>query len=246
VSGVSARARKSRASCASERVLPWLSSGQTWAEAPQSEAELFARAHRLAGRTVADLAACFDVSLPSHGVRAKGLVGGLIERALGATARSASVPDFTGLGIELKTIPLDASGRPRESTFVCSARVRDIAETAWEASPVCRKLARVLFVPIETGAALALGARRIGAARLWSPTPLQCDALRSDWEELAGVIGRGDVEQITAHLGRHLQIRPKAASSRVRGRGVDEHGAPLRTLPRGFYLRASFTATIFK
>jgi DNA mismatch repair protein MutH len=179
-------------------------------------------------------------------VRAKGLVGGLLERALGATAGSASAPDFPALRVELKTIPLDSAGRPRESTFVCSARLRDLADTPWEDSPVHAKLARVLFVPIEAGTALALGARRIGAARLWSPTPAQHAALRADWEELAGLIGRGDVEQLTAHLGHHLQIRPKAANSRVRGRARDEHGAPLRTLPRGFYLRASFTATIFK
>jgi len=246
VNGVHARARKSRASCLPEAALPWLSPGQRWAAAPSSEAELLERAHRLAGCTVADLAACFDVSLPSHGVRAKGLVGALVERALGATARSASIPDFPELGIELKTIPLDARGRPRESTFVCTVRLRDIADSAWEASPVCSKLTRVLFVPIEAGTTLSLGERRIGAARLWSPTRSQQSALRADWEELAGVIGRGDVEQITAHLGLHLQIRPKAASSHVRGRGSDEHGAPVRTLPRGFYLRASFTASIFK
>jgi DNA mismatch repair protein MutH len=200
----------------------------------------------LAGHTVADLASCFGLSLPLQGARAKGIVGGLLERALGATAGSAAVPDFPELGVELKTIPLDVGGRPRESTFVCGARLRGVADTAWEASPVCAKLARVLFVPIETDRALALGARRIGAARLWSPTPAQHAALRADWEELAGLIGRGDVEQLTGHLGLHLQIRPKAANGDVRGRARDEHGAPLRTLPRGFYLRPSFTATIFK
>jgi DNA mismatch repair protein MutH len=204
------------------------------------------RARLLAGRTVGDLAECFGVSVPTQPGRAKGLVGALVERALGASARSAAQPDFPELGVELKTIPLDALGRPRESTFVCTARLRDVADTPWEASPVARKLARVMFVPIEADPALALGARRIGAARLWSPSVAEGRALRADWEELASVIGRGDVEQLTAHLGQHLQIRPKAAHGRVLGRGVDERGAPLRTLPRGFYLRASFTATIFK
>jgi DNA mismatch repair protein MutH len=246
VSDAENRARKSRASCSPPHALPWLWAGQHCAAAPASEAELLARAHQLAGRTVADLAACFDLSLPSHGVRAKGFVGGLMERALGASARSTAAADFTELGVELKTIPLDACGRPHESTFVCTVRLRDVAETAWEASPVYAKLARVLFVPIETADALELGARRIGAARLWSPTPAQHAALRADFEELAGMIGRGDVEQLTAHIGRHLQIRPKAASSRARARGSDERGAPLWTLPRGFYLRASFTAMIFK
>jgi DNA mismatch repair protein MutH len=234
------RARKSSA------LLPWIEAGQACATPPGDEAELLARARTLAGWTIGDLAARLGVSLPSHGVRAKGLAGGLLERALGATAGSRSAPDFPELGVELKTIPLDGAGRPRESTFVCGARLRDLADTPWEASPVHAKLARVLFVPIEAGAALALGARRVGAARLWSPTPAQRAALRADWEELAGVIGRGDVEQLSGHLGHLLQIRPKAAHGRVRGSARDERGAPLRTLPRGFYLRASFTATIFK
>ena len=87
-------------------------------------------------------------------------------------------------------------------------------------------------------------ARRIGTPILWSPSPDDEAALRFDWEELAGIIGRGDVESITGHLGRHLQVRPKAASSRSRRRGIDGEGTSFATLPRGFYLRATFTAKI--
>ena len=68
--------------------------------------------------------------------------------------------------------------------------------------------------------------------------------LRFDWEELAGMIGTGDIERITGHFGRYLQVRPKAAHSRVRRRAVDEDGAPFDAMPKGFYLRTSFTARI--
>jgi DNA mismatch repair protein MutH len=70
--------------------------------------------------------------------------------------------------------------------------------------------------------------------------------LRFDWEELAGIIGRGDVESITGHLGKYLQIRPKAAHSRARRRGIDVDGVTFSVLPRGFYLRSSFTAEILR
>jgi DNA mismatch repair protein MutH len=238
------RARKTRALDPEPALLQWLPRGSEHAGAPRSVAELLARAHALAGHTVADLAARLTVPLPAGQARAKGLVGSLLERALGADRAPGAAVDFAALGVELKTIPCDRRGRPRESTFVCTAQLRELAEGDWQRSRVRRKLARVLLVPIESAPGLALGARRIGCARLWEPSADEAAVLRADWEELAGWIGRGEGEQITAHVGRYLQLRPKARDGRELRPGRDEHGAPLRARPRGFYLRASFTATI--
>jgi DNA mismatch repair protein MutH len=223
---------------------------------PRDERELLARARGLAGHSIAELAARAGIALPLEPRRAKGFAGALVERLLGADAGNASAPDFVGLGIELKTIPLDVRGKPRESTFVCCVAMAEIAETEWESSAVARKLARVLWVPIEsprrrstgvieTDCALEYGARRIGSPRLWSPSAADQAALRADWEELAALIARGEGDRLSACTGRWLQLRPKAANSRVLGRAVDEHGVPTWTSPRGFYLRASFTAQIF-
>jgi DNA mismatch repair protein MutH len=212
---------------------------------PSSEAELMLRARALSGRTVGEIAALAALALPVEPSRTKGFIGGLVERALGAHAGHAAGPDFRALGVELKTIPLATDGRPRESTFVCTISLRTVAEGEWERSAVRRKLARVLWMPIESDRSLTLAARRIGTPRLWSPTPAQEEALRADWEELVSVIGRGDVELLDARAGRCLQVRPKARSASARGRGIDERGAPTRTLPRGFYLRARFTAQLF-
>ncbi len=212
--------------------------------APESEAELCRRARALAGRTVFEVAEKLAVPVPSDQRRAKGFVGTLVERALGATAATRSAPDFEALGVELKTIPVRRDGRPRESTFVCVIPLARIAELEWETSPVRAKLARVLFVPVEAEPDLALGARRLGSPALWSPSRADDSVLRADWEELAGLIGAGHVEAVTGHLGRALQVRPKAASSRDRRRAPDADGAWLATVPRGFYLRATFTAEV--
>ncbi len=212
--------------------------------APTSEAELVARAAALAGRTLGELAVELGVAVPPDLRRAKGFAGQLLERALGATAGSRAEPDFPALGVELKTIPVDERGRPCESTFVCTIDSVAIGAVEWERSLVRRKLLRVLWVPVEGSRALAVGARRLGAALLWSPGLAEEAALRFDWEELAGLIGRGDVEQVTGHLGRHLQVRPKAAHGRARRRALDPDGMSFEALPRGFYLRASFTAAI--
>ncbi|HYP88562.1 MAG TPA: DNA mismatch repair protein MutH, partial [Polyangiaceae bacterium] len=98
--------------------------------------------------------------------------------------------------------------------------------------------------PVEGERAIAVGERRIGQALLYVLQPEDEAVLRADWEELAGLIGRGHVEELTGRIGKYLQIRPKAAHSRARRLGFDADGAPFAALPRGFYLRASFTGAI--
>lgn len=214
------------------------------ASRPETEAELLSRARDLSGRRIGELARELGVACPPDLRRAKGFVGGLVERALGADAGSRALPDFSALGVELKTLPVDARGRPAESTFVCTIPLTEVASLEWEDSPVFRKLRRVLWVPVEGERSLAPAVRRIGEPLLWSPSAEEERELRFDWEELAGLIGRGDVESVTGHLGRSLQVRPKAANSRARRRGTDRDGAFFDALPKGFYLRTSFTARL--
>jgi len=211
---------------------------------PRSEKELLARAWEVAGLTLGELGAHVGIEVPRESVRAKGIAGQILEKALGATAGSRAEPDFVGLGIELKTIPLDSTGKPKESTFVCSISLAAMADTDWERSTVLKKLSKVLFVPVEAASKTPLGDRRIGRAYLWTPNTSEERLLRADWERLADMIAAGDVEQITGHLGEVLQVRPKAASGRSRRRAPDEEGAVQWTMPRGFYLRPAFTGAV--
>jgi DNA mismatch repair protein MutH len=141
-------------------------------------------------------------------------------------------------------LPVTLAGLPLETTFVCTIPLTAMGQVEWEQSRVFRKLRRVLWVPVEGTRSTPVGARRIGAALLWSQSPEEERDLRFDWEELAGMIGAGRVEDITGHLGRYLQVRPKAADSHARRRGTGSDGAMISALPRGFYLRTTFTARI--
>jgi len=217
-----------------------------FAAAPESEAALLQRARGLAGLRIGQLAERFSLPAPADLRRAKGFVGALVERALGATAGSRAAPDFEALGIELKTLPVDSRGRALESTFVCTIPLVEIGEVEWLSSRVRRKLNRVLWVPVQGERQIPVPERQIGEPLLWALTAEAEAALRFDWEELAGIIGRGDVESITGHIGRCLQIRPKAADSHARRRGIDADGVGFAALPRGFYLRASFTSEIVR
>ena len=211
---------------------------------PRSEDELLARADAIAGRALGDVAAERGLPVPATTRQGKGWTGTVIEHALGASAGSLPEPDFRLISVELKTIPIGAGRRPLESTYVCTVPLAGDAGPRWRDSNVRRKLARVLWVPFEGDRAIPLPARRIGSALLWSPSPEEEAALASDWETLMDRVVLGRVEEISAREGECLQIRPKAANAAARRRAIGSSGAWETTLPRGFYLRASFTAAL--
>ena len=211
---------------------------------PEDEASLLARAQDLAGLTLETLAARAGLPMPADLKRDKGWVGMLLEWHLGASAGSKAEQDFAHLGIELKTIPIDAQGKPLETPFVCVAPLTGNSGVTWLTSHVRHKLARVLWIPVEGGREIPLRERRVGAPLLWSPDAEEDEMLRQDWEELMDMIVLGRVEQITARHGAWLQIRPKAANSKALTEGIGDQGQPIMTLPRGFYLKKSFTGPL--
>ncbi len=207
--------------------------------APKTEAELLARVRRLSGRTIGEVARAHGRDAPTALKNAKGFVGELCEAALGAPRSSRPGPDFAGLDIELKTLPVDDNGRPTESTYVSRVDAALLVQGHWETSRVRTKLARVLFIPVQSTGPVAQ--RMFGAGFLWSVHDDE-DALRRDWEDFADWAARGALDEISARRGEVLQLRPKAPDSRrrqvVRAAGGDE----VTLSPRGFYLRPAFTA----
>ena len=211
---------------------------------PRSESELLVRADAIAGRTLGDVAAELGLSVPENTRRGKGWTGTVIEHALGASAGSLPEPDFRLISVELKTIPIGPGRRPLESTYVCTVPLAGDASPNWRDSNVRRKLARVLWMPFEGDRAIPLPERRIGSALLWSPSRDEDSALASDWETLMERVVLGRVDEISAREGECLQIRPKAANAAARRRAIGASGGYEEILPRGFYLRATFTAAI--
>lgn len=213
---------------------------------PQSEQELLQRALMMAGLTLGELAAQIGVNCPENLQRDKGWVGQLFEVFLGATAGSKPTQDFEELGVELKSIPVGHDGRPLETTFVSVAPLTGIRGLRWENSHVRNKLSRVLWIPVEGEREIPVCDRHVGMPMLWSPSPEEEAQLRNDWEELLDLVSLGKIESITARHGEYLQMRPKAANGRVLTDAFGENGQPIRTLPRGFYLRKSFTEQLLR
>lgn len=207
---------------------------------PRSLDELAQRARALDGRTLEEIARAIGSIATDGGLHAKGKWGELCELALGATGGSRQVVDFPDLGVELKTLPLGKEERPTESTYVCRFRLEEAETATWETSWVREKLALVLFLPIADVEA----SPRIRGPFLWRPTEADRARLREDFEELVGLVGAGRIEALSAHRGRVLQVRPKAKDGVKRKALLAADGDYVDTVPRGFYLRASFTGEL--
>jgi DNA mismatch repair protein MutH len=89
-----------------------------------------------------------------------------------------------------------------------------------------------------------LAERVVGTPFLWQLAGEQEALLKQDWEELMDLIVLGDVNAITAKTGQYLQLRPKAANAGVMTEAFDQQGNPIRSQPKGFYLKKEFTRII--
>jgi len=211
---------------------------------PHNLADLLSRVQAIAGVSLGELAQQQAVSVPATLCHAKGWTGQFLEGVLGADAGSLAEPDFRELGVELKTLPVLASGQPKESTYVCMVPLQSDGESSWSQSWVRRKLRQVLWLPVEADPTIPLAQRRIGNAILWQPSAQQQVVLQQDWEEHMDLILLGRIDEISAHQGTYLQVRPKATNHTALRTTTDREGNQVKTLPRGFYLRPTFTAEI--
>jgi DNA mismatch repair protein MutH len=207
---------------------------------PQSLDQLRVRADELTHKTIGELASILQISLPDKLDQHKGLIGQMLEAILGTDAGNDSTPDFTKLGVELKTLPLTPSLQPKESTYVCTVPLDQVQGLTWENSVVKAKLSHVLWIPILVPPKAPISERRILQPVFWQPSHSESEILENDFNELMDLIALGDLNQITASLGTYLHIRPKAANASC----LTSYGGE-KTLPRGFYLRGGFTGSLF-
>jgi DNA mismatch repair protein MutH len=200
----------------------------------------------MAGQTLGQLALRLGITTPRTLQRAKGWTGELIERQLGAYAGSTPQPDFPDLKIELKTLPIGINSVPTESTFVSVVPLADNIGITWQTSAVRAKLARVLWIPVQADRQLAVADRIIGTPLLWSPSAREDAVFETDFNELMEMVAFGRMQDLSAHYGTWLQVRPKAANAKALTPGFDANGQRVMTLPLGFYLRRAFTRQLLE
>jgi len=212
---------------------------------PNSEKELLNRAIKLSGWQLQDLANLCQVILPKQLNHAKGLVGQLLEKVLGATSGNLSQPDFNHLGIELKTLPINQHGLPQETTYICTVSI-PFLEKSWHGSRAYNKLSRILWIPYQACPSIPIENRRLGYPYIWSPSQEIERILKQDWLELTEKIKLGQFETLSSHLGQLMQVRPKAANSKTLIQVINSCGENISIVPKGFYLRTKLTSYILK
>jgi DNA mismatch repair protein MutH len=152
--------------------------------ATATEYEILARAKRMQGRTLGELAD----SRWSAGVSSKhnkGGAGTIVERYFGISQNSEQAPDFRAAGIELKVCPLVMDGtvakRVKERTSVTMIDYVSLDRETWETASVRPKIRRILFVFYAWLPDVPLGEMRVKAVRLWSPSEGLGPVLERDW-----------------------------------------------------------------
>ena len=107
---------------------------------PKTIAELESRLADIAGLRIGELASPLGIEVPENLRQKKGFVGQLLEVVLGADGGNHMQPDFSELGVELKTIPVNRAGAPLESTYVSVVPLTNRSLRAWPESIVHAKL----------------------------------------------------------------------------------------------------------
>ncbi len=208
---------------------------------PSTFEELTENLKRIVGHSIAELAKDMNLPLPISPLHGKGFTGELIEKCLGASAQNLPIPDFPKLGVELKTIPVDDELKPLESMFLCYAPISDIRHLSFENSSLYTKIKRMLFVLVSASRDKDYVDRYVVGYFFYAPTPEEIEIIRNDFNEIYELIKTGNIDKVNARLGSIIQMRPKAANGRALTECVGPTGEIIKTRPRGFYMRRSFS-----
>lgn len=206
----------------------------------KNEEHLISYAKLISGYTIFEIASKLNFNLPKN-INNKGYIGNIIEKFFGINSGNKPIQDFNLIGIELKTIPINKKNYPLEPTFICTAPLIGNNGIIWKTSYIRYKLMRILWIPIKINRLISLKEYVIGDPFLWSPNLIEEKKIKKDWEEIMNIIVLGQIEKLNSKYGELLQIKIKAKNSKSLTQGVGEHGQPIFTSPRGFYLRKSFT-----
>ena len=215
-------------------------------KSPDTFEELINSLNSIVGKSISELAKIANVPLPISTTHGKGFTGELLEIVLGATAENRPIPDFPKLGLELKTLPVDKNLVPLESTFFCHAPLTGIRNLNFENSALYSKIKRVLFVVVTAQRDMDFKDRIIAGYFFFTPNEEQLNQIKSDFEELYEMVKTGYVERINARIGQIMQLRPKCANGKALTDCTGPEGEIIKTRPRGFYMRRSFTKELIE
>lgn len=161
--------------------------------------------------TVSEIGAAFELSKESKNQKA-------FHRQLAVKILSDgghSVPELDRAGIEMKTIRLNKSGKPRESMSFPGFKFLEIIKQTWEESSFFEKIEqKFLLVVFQED---AMGQERLLGAYLWNmPYEDRLEAMRV-WEETKRrvAIDATDLPRISESRVAHVRPKGQNASDKI-------------------------------
>jgi DNA mismatch repair endonuclease MutH len=148
-----------------------------------------------------------------------------IARALAGEKPSGRHGDFQRFGIEVKIVPVSASGRLVEAMSFPAFVHEELIFESWEESDLLGRLNRLLIIPVHRERKASVAEVRLGQPFFWSPAEPELQGIKREWERFRSLIERGRARDLPkASETMYIHVRPKGRDSRDRDQapgGVD-------------------------
>jgi DNA mismatch repair protein MutH len=202
------------------------------------------QARRLLNRRVGDLV---DVLAGERqGTYTKGSVGRYVETFFGIEANSEAGPDFPEAGIELKSVPMQRSGRgpytAKERTFITAIDYSTIVDQAFEGSPLDLKTRHTLYVFYEWQRDVPIAAFKVLGILLHERDELDELMLRELHTHVQQAVSAGRAHEISE--GDTWGVG--AATKDAGGKWVAQPFGPERARRRAFAYKPAYTTRLWQ
>jgi len=174
------------------------------------EDRLTARIDRYRGTTIKAIVRELRTTL-SEG---KGGLASIVRRMLGAPEGKRDIVELKKMGVMLKTVRIDDSGRPREDTSFPKIDFLEVISETWEDSTLRDQVSNMMFVVFQQSRSDDLEDATFLGASFWRPTEEQDRTMKREWETFVRHIRAGTLDRRPqASQTQILHIRPHGRDS---------------------------------
>jgi DNA mismatch repair endonuclease MutH len=166
-----------------------------------------------------------------------------IVRTLAGERSKGRSGDFLRFGIEIKTVPVDASGKLVEAMSFPAFVHEELIFEDWESSDLLGRLNRLLIVPVHRKRGASLESTRLGQPFFWNPPEGELKQIGREWEKFRGMISQGHARELPpASKTTFIHVRPKARNAQ----DTDPAPGGFDVIKKSFWLNQSYLERILE
>jgi DNA mismatch repair protein MutH len=202
------------------------------------------RARALVGRRLGEVTSV--AAEETMTTRSRGTVGHHLERYFGLQLNSDQEPDFSHLGVELKSVPMVPQGNShaaKERTFITAIDYATVSTTAFEGSALDRKTRTTLYIFYGwRPAPVTVADLRVLRVLLHERDDLDELTLREAYRHVQAAVAAGRAHELSE--SDTWGVGP--ATKDARARDVPQPHGPEPARRRAFAWRAAYTTRLFQ